>query len=332
MANPLRFRRSDDRWTAGRVRSDLRDPLHANLGVDMGLPWFTPPSGWEARRFDVANGDTALFCWRSDAGYWLGNTETPEALWRTEKESFEEAPQPVSEWAQREFLAELHDAEPWLSAYPTISRFFLPVLCSKDGRNSTRTFMRDHAMGFPETDRDAALRYYEEFLSTGVLDAYRHEMAGKLGTSAHLDLTRMRAAMSEFTVARLLYLAGYEVTPEISVTTGHSLDYRATRDGTGSLVEVTRPLAPADRNAESPVVAVRETAGTKVSGQLSEHGGGATLFVDCSSFARTGWDAVKSATPDLGHKPAVVFWTRPEGPFEFFTHGAVPIDLAPLPS
>lgn len=332
MANPLRFRRSDDRWTAGRVRAELRDPLDANLGTDAGPPWFAPPADWRARRFDVDNGDTALFCWRDDRGYWLGNTETPEALWRTEKESFAEAPTAVSEWAQREFLAELHEDEPWLAAYPTISRFFLSVLCSKDGRESTRSFMRDHAMGFPETDRDDALRYYEEFLATGVLDSHRHEMAGKLGTSNHVDRTRMRAAMAEFTVARLLHLAGYEVTPEIDVTTGHSLDYRAVRDGEGTLVEVTRPLPPAERNAGSPVAAVRETAATKAAGQLSRHGGGATLVVDCSSFSRPAWDAVRSAESDLGHRPAIVFWTRPDGPFEYYTLGSVPIDLAPMPA
>ncbi|MFB6111929.1 MAG: DUF5784 family protein [Halobacteriaceae archaeon] len=332
MANPLRFRRSDSRWTADRVRAAIRDPLDANLGVADGPPWFAPPDGWSARRFDVKNGDTALFCWSDDTevGYWLGNTETPQSLWGTDKESFAEAPGSVSTWAQEEFLAELHDDEPWLAPYETISWFFLPVLCSKDGRHSTRAFLRDHAMGFPDTDRDAALRYYEEFLATGVLDEYRHLMAGKLGTSEHVDRTRMRAAMAEFTVARLLHLAGYEVTPEIDVTTGHSLDYRASRDGQSTLVEVTRPLPPADRSADSPITAIRETAATKTGGQLARHGGGATLVVDCSSFGYDAWEQIQTARPELGHRPALVFWTRPTCSVEYYDQGKVPLDLAPL--
>lgn len=316
------------------MRSALRDPLDANLGTDDGPPWFAPPDGWSARRFDVHNGDTALFCWRSDrpVAYWLGNTETPSELWRTEKEAFSEADPAVSEWAQHELTTELHEAEPWLAAYPTLSWFFLPVLCSKDGRGSTRTFLRDHAMGFPDTDRDAALRYYEEFLATGVLDDQRHVMAGKLGTSPHLDLSRMRAAMAEFTVARLLYLAGYEITAEAEVTTGHSLDYRATRDGRTLLVEVTRPLPPGERAAGSAPAAVRDTVATKTAGQLAEHGGGATLFVDCSSFSRAEWREVRETAPDLGHRPAVVFWTRPGEGVERYTLGNVPLDLEPVPA
>lgn len=327
MANPLRFRRSPERWTQDRVRASLRDPLQANLGVDAGPPWFAPPDGWAARRFDVHNGDTALFCWTDDEGYWVGNTETPKPLWDTRKERFGLAPDPVGKWAQRELLAELHQAEPWLSSYPTVSWFFLPVLCSKDGRESTRDFFRDHALGFPDTDRTAALDYYETFLETGVFDDVRHVMAGKLGTSKHLDTTRMRAAMAEFTVGKILTDAGYSLMPEIEVGTGHSLDFRVRRGNSATLVEVTRPLPPTERAADSPVTAIKETAKTKTNGQLHAHGGGVTLVVDCSSFSYDQWTSIRETQPDLGHRPAIVFWTRPDRPPEQYTLGTVPLDI-----
>jgi len=122
---------------------------------------------------------------------------------------------------------------------------------------------------------------------------------GKLGTSTSLDLVRMSAAIAEFTAARILTEAGYEVTPEIEVTTGHSLDFRATDPNTrtASLVEVTRPQPVSGRSASDPVAAVRDTAETKTSGQLEAHGGGVTLFVDCTSFPADDWAAgARSAT------------------------------------
>ncbi|MFB6305089.1 MAG: DUF5784 family protein, partial [Haloferacaceae archaeon] len=266
MARPLRFRYAPGRWTPERVREDVRDPLDANLGVESRDPWYRPPDGYEARRFDVANGDTALLCWNDDAAYWMGNTETPSSLWRTDKRGFDEAPDAVAEWAERELLAELLEEEPWLESYPAVARFFLPVLCSKDGRESTRSFLRDHAAGFPDADRDEGLAFYEAFLSRGTLDDHREVMAGKLGTSERVDLSRMRAAMGELNVAKVLADAGHDVTPEAAVDGGYSLDYR-TDDGT--LVEVTRPTPPARRQAGSAVGAVKETAASKFDGQLA---------------------------------------------------------------
>ncbi|MDY6780885.1 MAG: DUF5784 family protein, partial [Halobacteria archaeon] len=150
---------------------------------------------------------------------------------------------------QRELLADLRKAAPWLSDYPYLSWFFLPVLMSKDGRRTTRVFLRDHAAGFPDTTREEALSFYESFLSTGVFDENRYVMASKLGTSKSLDITRMAATMSEFNAAKLLADAGYEVVPEVEVDTGHSLDFEVRRDDRSSLVEVTRPLPPDERNA-----------------------------------------------------------------------------------
>jgi len=287
------------------------------------------------------DGSFALLCWTDDdadppagadggpAAYWLGNTETPSELWRTEKYGFDEVPYPVSRWAQRELLAGLHDDEPWLAAYPHVSWYFLPVFCSKDGAATSRAFFRDHAAGFQDATREEATGFVEETLRPGVLDDYRETMAGKLGTSASRDLVRMSAAIAEFTAARILTEAGYEVTPEIEVTTGHSLDYRATDPATGAghLVEVTRPQPTAGRSANDPVAAVRDTAETKTSGQLSAHAGGVTLFVDCSSFPADEWAAVRAAEPAVRHKPAVVYRAEPDGSVEGYRKGAVPLDL-----
>ena len=342
MAQPLRFRRSPGRWTADRVRSQLRRSLDENLGATGGDPWFAPPPGYEARRFDMDDGSFALFCWTDDdadppadadggpAGYWLGNTETPSELWRTDKYGFDEAPYPVSRWAQRELLAGLHDDEPWLADYPHVSWFFLPVFCSKDGAETSRAFFRDHAAGFPDATRDAGTGFVEETLRPGILDDHRGVMAGKLGTSASRDLVRMSAAIAEFTAARILTRAGYEITPEIEVTTGHSLDFRATEPdtGTGHLVEVTRPQPTAGRSANDPVTAVRDTAETKTNGQLAAHAGGVTLFVDCSSFPADEWAAVRAAEPAVRHKPAVVYRAEPDGSIEGYRKGSVPTDLS----
>ncbi|SNZ18033.1 hypothetical protein SAMN06269185_3203 [Natronoarchaeum philippinense] len=340
MASPLRFRKSTERWTPERVRGELLAPLDANLGADTVEPRIDPGGSWSVRRFDVDNGDIALFVWRDDEAYWLGNTETPKALWRTDKFGWTEVPYHVARFSQRELLAELYDAEPWLDPYDHLAWFFLPVFMSKDGRTTTRTFFRDHAAGFPDADREAALTFYEDFLSTGVFDDERETMAGKLGTSEMFDRVRMTAAMGEFNAAKLLSDAGYGVTPEIAVGTGHSLDFRATPTGaraadggidsddgeSSAIVEVTRPQPPTRRTASTPSAAVRETADSKASGQLSEHGD-AVLFVDCSSFRDDEWLAVRGERPALPHRPAVVFRARPSGRIEGYASGNVPLDL-----
>jgi hypothetical protein len=328
VAQPLRFRRSEESWTPDRVEARLFRALDDNLGATMSDPWFSPPNGYDARRFDMDNGDTALFCWNDDGGWWMGNTETPEALWRTDKQRFAKAPYEVTRWAQRELLAELHDEDPWLADYPYVSWFFLPVFCSKDGRETTREFFAEHAAGFPDATADEALSFYESVLETGILDDDRHVMAGKLGTSEYLDVARANGAMGEFNAAWLLHEAGYDVTPEIEVSTGHSLDYRADKDGEqGVLVEVTRPVPTNDRAANTPVAAVRDTAQTKTSGQLDAHGGGAVLFVDCSSFPDDEWHQIRGEQPDVHHRPAVVFRVRPDGSVEGYTKGSVPLDV-----
>ena len=339
VARPLRFRYAPGTWSSARVESEVFGPLDANLGATAVGPWFKPPGGYEARRFEVDDGSLALFCWTDDdegpagtgggpGAYWLGNTETPSALWRTDKYGFEDVPYAVTRWAERELTAGLHDEEPWLADYPHLSWFFLTVFCSKDGADTTREFFRDHDAGFPDTTREAALSFYEEFLSTGVLDDYREEMAGKLGTSEYFDRTRMTATMGEFDVARLLTLAGYDIVPEIEVATDHVIDYRAVHDdGTATLVEVTRPVPPNRRSVSNPSAAVRDTVATKSSGQLKQHGGGVTLFVDCSSFPDDDWAAVRGECPDVGHRPAVVFRSRPDGRTEAYAKGSVPLEL-----
>ncbi|MEE6210543.1 DUF5784 family protein [Salarchaeum sp. III] len=330
MARPLRFRYSGEAWSDQRVRRDILEPLDDNIGATERDPRFDPPPEFRARRFEMANGDLALFAWRADGpgGYWLGNTETPSALWRTDKRDFEDAPYAISRWAQREFLDTLLEAEPWLAPYRYLAWFFLPVLCSKDGRETTRAFFREHAAGFPDADRDDALSFYDDFLKTGVFQDERHEMAAKLGTSAEFDLVRMSATMSEFNVAYVLTEAGYDLTPEIEVSTGHSLDFRADDPaGNGVLVEVTRPNPPSRRVADSPIAAVKETVDTKTRGQLQAHGGGAVLFVDCSSFRDDDWQRVLGERPDVGHRPAVVFRLRPDGSLSGYAKGRVPLDV-----
>jgi hypothetical protein len=138
----------------------------------------------------------------------------------------------------------------------------------------------------------------------------------------------MSAAMSEFTVAKLLHEQGYDLTPEHEVSTGHSIDFRVDRPGEEStLVEVTRPLPTERRSANSAVRAIRETVETKTSGQLEVHGGGITLFVDCSSFDDADWNELLNARPDVGHRPAVVFRARPDGSVEGYTKGSVTLSL-----
>lgn len=327
MAKPLRFRRSNEHWTAGRVRSELYQALDANLGAEMSTPWFKQPEGYDARRFDMDNGDVALFCWNDDGGYWVGNTETPSTLWRTNKVSFATAPAAVSEWAERELLATLYQESPWLEDFPVLSEFFLPVLLSKDGRETSRTFFKQHAAGFPDASTEKALTFYEDLLRTDALQD-RHLMASKLGTTERLELARMSAAMSEFTVAKLLYEVGYDLTPEYEISTGHAIDFRVDREGEEpTLVEVTRPIPPERRSASSPIRAIRQTVETKTSGQLQVHGGGVTLFVDCSSFDDDDWSTIYEQRPDVGHRPAVIFRARPDGRVQGYSVGAVPLTL-----
>ena len=309
----------------------------------MDGPWYRPPAGYDAVRFEMDNGDIALFAWTDGdegptgiesgpGGYWIGNTETPESLWRTEKYGFSEVPYPVSRWAERELLAQLRMESPWLAPYDHLAWFFLPVFLSKDGRESTRSFFIDHAAGFPDATADEALQHYEAVLHTGALDDDREEMAGKLGTSEQVDLTRMTAAMGEFNVAKLLVDAGYAISPEIEVTTGHSIDFRADPRGSdgagGVLVEVTRPLPPARRAASSATAAIRETAKTKTEGQLDAHAGGVVLLVDCSSFPASAWEPIMTEQPEVGHRPAVVFRLRPDGAATGYQMGSVPLSLA----
>jgi hypothetical protein len=344
VASPLRFRRSTERWTDDRIERDIYEPLNGKFGAQLLTPHYVGPSGYQTYRIEMGNGDFALFAWREASetppedsettgpeAFWLGNTETPSALWRTEKHTFEQVPYPVARWAQRELLADLRTEAPWLARHEHLSWFFLPVLFSKDGRHSSREFFREHAMGFPDAGHDEALAFYERFLHTGVLDDFRYEMASKLGTSPQVDPVRMASAMSEFTAAKILTDAGYEVTPEIEVTTGHSLDFRADprggNDGQSPLVEVTRPRPPTRRHADTPIAAVRETAETKASGQLQKHGGGAVLFVDCSGFRDDEWNAVKGERPAVRHRPAVVFRAQPSGKIEAYRKGSLPLDL-----
>ncbi len=273
----------------------------------------------------MENGDRALFVW-GECGYRLGNTQTPEALWRTEKHRFEKVPYPIARWAQRELLAELELCDPWLTQYNHLSWFFLPILFSKDGRESSRAFFADHATGFPDATRDDALAFYERFLSTGVFDDYRYTMATKLGTSEHIDHTRMNAAMGEFNAAKILLDAGYTPIPEIEMDSGYALDFSAERKHESALVEVTRPGRPTNRAADTPSAAVRQTALAKTDGQLAAHPD-TTLFVDCSSFRDDEWAAVRGERPDVGYRPSVIFRVRPDGSTEGYCKGRVPLDL-----
>ncbi len=275
------------------------------------------------------NGDFALFAWRTAAGaphvgYWLGNTETPQTLWQTDKVGFGAAPNDVSRWAHDELLSDLRDQEPWLADYPHLSWFFLPVFHSKDGQESTRAFFRDHAAGFPDAGRDAALDFYEEILHTGVLDQYRETMAGKVGTSTDVDLVRMSAAMSEFTAAKLLDVSGHAFVPEIELNSGYTLDFRVS--DADVLVEVTRPRPPTRRTIDTPIGALKQTAEAKTDDQLDAHHE-AVLLVDCSSFRDDQWNAVKGEQPRLAHTPTVVFRARPTGSIEGYAVGDLPIDL-----
>ena len=322
MAGPVRFRYSPRGWSAGDVHDRIYQPLDAALGATMEGPWFAPPDGYEARRFSMDDGSTALFCWSDHDAYWLGNTETPEVLWRTNKRTFDEAPAAMTEWAERELLAQLELEDPWLAEYEHLAWFFLPVFHSKDGRESTRDFFRSHAAGFPDATRDEALAFYEDFLATGVLDEDRYTMASKLGTSGGVDLTRMQATMGEFNVAKLLFDAGYDFDPEVEFSSGHALDFQVE----DVLVEVTRPLPVGRRSVDSAVAAVRASGKAKTDDQIAIHGN-AVLVVDCSSFPDDEWNQIFGERPDLGHEPAVVFRMRPNGHTEGYVKGNLTLDL-----
>jgi len=324
VAGPLRFRRSDERWDTERVDKQLRQPLDRRFGARLLSPRFDPPPNYEARRLVMDNGDLALFAWGDDA-YWLGNTETPEALWRTDKWTFEEAPYPLSRWAQRELLAELAESDPWLAAYSYVAWYFLPVLFSKDGRDSTRAFFRNHAAGFPDASREDGLAFYESVLSATDLDDHRYTMASKLGTSESMDLVRMRATMAEFNTAKLLTDAGYAYEPEVALDSGYALDFRVADPS--ALVEVTRPEPPTRRRAGTPSAALRETVDGKRNDQLAAHSG-AIVFVDCSSFRDGEWQRIATNRPDAGHEPAVIYRMRPDGTATGYTCGNPALDLS----
>ncbi|MGM0716520.1 MAG: DUF5784 family protein [Halobacteriota archaeon] len=324
MAGPLRFRRSEGTWTRDRIRTQLLAPLDERFGARLDETWFAVGDDrYDAVRLDMENGDFALFAFGPERAYWLGNTETPEVLWRTDKETFAEAPYAITRWAERELTARLEVTDPWLAEFEYVTWFFLPVFFSKDGRDTTRRFFHEDAAGFPDANREDGLDFYESLFSTGTLDEHRYTMASKLGTSPGFDLTRMRATMGEFTVARILTEAGLDFVPEVEQDSGHALDFAV-----GSrLVEVTRPEPPARRShADHPVAAVKETGGAKRTDQLAKHPD-AALFVDCTSFTDAEWAAVKGERPGVGHEPTVVVRARPGGRIEGYRHGSLPFDL-----
>jgi len=322
VAGPLRFRHSTERWSEDRVRRDLLTPLENTFGAELAGAWYAPPEGWAARRLEMDNGDLALFCWNGQEAYWLGNTETPETLWRTEKYTFEETPSDIADWGERELLAQLEVEDPWLTEFEHVARFFLPVFLSKDGRESTRTFFHDHAGGFPDATQEEGLAFYDAFLGTGVLDEYRYTMASKLGTSEGFDLTRMQATMGEFNAAKLLVDAGNEIEPEVELGSGHSVDFRVE----DTLVEVTRPKPPARRQVDTAIGALKATGGAKTRDQLAAHPG-AVLVVDCSSFHDDEWGRIYAEEPGVGYEPLVVFRYRPDGRLEGYSRGSVPFPL-----
>ena len=325
MAGPLRVRVSRSSWSQDRIDSQLFRSLDDRFGARQTEPWFAC-EGFQTVRFEMHNGDLALFAWRDGMGYWVGNTETPEALWRTDKITLAEAPAPLTSWVERELLARLETTDPWVVEYPALAWFFLPVLCSKDGHASCKAFFTDHDAGFPDAEDAGVLAYVDELLSTGYLDAHRYTMAAKLGTSKGTDLTRMAATMGEFLAAGLFERAGVAFEPEIELASGHALDYRV--DGE-HLVEVTRPLPPTRRErADTPIAAVRETGGNKTTGQLKAHPG-ATLMIDCSSFRDTEWAAVRAERPEIGYRPMIVYRCRPTGWTEAYRHGSIPFDISP---
>jgi hypothetical protein len=262
----------------------------------------------------MGNGDVALFAWRPEGSnaYWTGNTETPKALWRTEKRAFEDVGGVLAEWAQEHLLTLLFNEAPWLKRYPNIAWFFLPVLMSKDGSETARQFLRTGA-GLPNVDADVALEFYDEVVGSGIFEGERYTMASKLGTSEGDDRIRMEATMAEFNAAKILHDAGYAVEPEIEVETGHSLDFRAVGYGVDVIVEVTRPTPTGRRKASTPERAVRETATKKTEAGAQLRKNDAVLFIDCSSFDDSAWSRIVEKKPSASHEPAVVYRTLPGG-------------------
>ena len=293
----------------------------------MTTPQVDPPKGYDAVRLEMDNGDLALVAWTDDEAFWLGNTETPEVLWRTDKVTFDEAPYPLARWAQRELLATLEREAGWLTEYDYLAWYFLPVLFSKDGRDTTRAFFRDHAAGFPDADRAEGLAFYDAVLRATDLDDRRYTMAAKLGTSEAMDLVRMRATMAEFNAAKLLTDAGHTFTPEVALDSGHALDFRV--HDPDVLVEVTRPEPPTRRRAGTPAAALRETVDGKTDDQLRAHTD-AVVLVDCSSFRDDEWQSVREERPHPGHDPAIVCRFRPDGSIEGYTRGDVDIAVSEL--
>jgi len=328
MAGPVRFRRSNQQWDEARVRRSLFAPLDERFGARMRGTHVDPPDGYTARRVEMDNGDLALFAWHTggDGAYWLGNTETPETLWRTDKETFEQAPSGVGRWAQQELLVDLERQAPWLAAFDHVAWFFLPVLFSKDGRETTRAFFDRDAAGFPDAAREQGLGFYERFLETGVLDDHRYTMAAKLGTSERTEFGRMRATMGEFDAAKLLTDAGHEFVPEAERDSGHALDFAVSAAAGERLVEVTRPRPPRNRPAGTPVAALTRTVESKTQDQLAVHSD-AILLVDCTSFRDDEWNAVRGERPELPYEPTAVFRYRPDGSGQGYQYGDLPIDL-----
>ncbi|MFB6184945.1 MAG: DUF5784 family protein [Haloarculaceae archaeon] len=329
MAGPLRFRRSEERWTEQRVRRELLSPLDDRFGATLTTSWYKLHGPYETYRLEMDNGDRALFAHSGDAppertpeAFWLGNTETPEVLWRTTKYTFAEVPTSVAEWAQRELFAMVDQQAPWLTAHEHLTRFFLPVFCSKDGRHTTRTFFADHAGGFPDADRDAGLGFYDDLIARGLLDEHRYTMAAKLGTSERLEVDRMCSTMAEFNAAKLLADAGHDFVPEVEMDSGHALDFRVGE----TLLEVTRPQPPRRRAAGTAAAALRQTVGSKTDGQLDVHDD-AVLLVDCSSFRDDEWNGVRTERPAVGHEPTVIFRMRPDGSAEGYALGSLPLSF-----
>jgi hypothetical protein len=324
MASPLRFRRSTERWDEDRVRGALLSPLDEQFGARLRAPHVDAPEGYTARRLEMDNGDLALFAWDGAGAYWLGNTVTPETLWRTNKVTFAEAPFQVSRWAQRELMVDLERQAPWLTPFEYLAWFFLPVLFSKDGRETTRAFFRDDAAGFPDATREEGLGFYDRFLKTGILNDHRYTMAAKLGTSEYSDFVRMRATMGEFDAAKLLSDADHEFVPEAERDSGHSLDFVVDTPRGDRLVEVTRPTSPRNRPVGTPIAALRRTVDSKTDDQLAIHDE-ALLLVDCTSFRDDEWNAIRAERPDLAYEPTVVFRYRPDGHCEGYRYGDVPL-------
>ncbi|MCX2818936.1 DUF5784 family protein [Haladaptatus sp. F3-133] len=311
MASPLRFRVSHEGWGQGRFEREILRPLDDKFGASAEST--DDPDGYEGRVLRMRNGDVALFAWRPNGSnaYWTGNTETPKALWRTEKRAFEEVGGELADWAQSRLMELLLSEASWLGRYESLARFFLPVLMSKDGSETAREFLRTGA-GLPGVDADMALSFYDRIVASGVFEGYRYTMASKLGTSEGGDRVRMEATMAEFNAAAVLHDAGYSVEPEIEVETGHSLDFRASDEDGSFIVEVTRPTPTGRRNADTPERAVRETAGKKTEAGAQLRGNDAVLFVDCSSFDDGAWRRIVDEKPGAGHEPAVFYRTRPD--------------------